>query len=977
MTQPTIFISYSHKDESWKDRLRPHLKVLEQLDRIKIWDDRQIDAGAEWYDNIKQAMAEAAVSICLISADYLASDFCVKEEISYLLDRRKNDGMTLIPVLLRACAWKAVPWLKPIQMLPRDGKTVAKDFKDNWDEVFAEVAENVFAIIDAKDVQKVITRGSTAKSAKLTLGPPAQPQPQFAPPEKIDLTRLPVTGTELFGRDNELKQLDEIWEFQNVNVISLVAWGGVGKSTLINKWLERLASDNYRWARRVYGWSFYSQGTGERVTSADQFIAAALQWFGDPDPTKGSPWDKGERLAELVRQQKTLLILDGMEPLQSDFENGKIKDPGLAVLVAELARKNNGLCVITTRELVADLQEAGLAALQKNLEQISPQAGRALLRVGGVQGTDAELEKATTDFGNHALAINLLAAYLHDIPGHHISHSREIPDLDIPEAKGRHPRRVMAAFEQRWGESPALQALRILGLFDRPAELDAVDAVRRPPAIAGLTDQLQNLTEGKWLEVLENLRQHKLLAPRSRHQFDTLDCHPLVREYFDEKLKAGNVAAWKEAHSRLYEYYKSAAKEYPETIEEMAPLYAAVGHGCYANYYQQAYSEVYRKRIVAGHDYATNKFGAYSTELAALYGFFDKHWISPVVELTETDKGFVLNRAGFCLRILGRYKDAIQAIQMALDHACSHQDWKKASHRARFLCGLHANSGDLTQALICARKSIELAEHSNDDLVGVESHAILAYNLHQCGLIFDAEAKFSEAENMQKVSCPDRPLLGSTHGFSCCDLFFDLGKYSEVHKRANSTFGSLNQSKLTIALSRLSLGKAYLRQTVSEKTRNFTVAANYLSEAVGNLRQTEVDEFIIRGLLAQAELHRVGRDFAKAQRDLDEAFTIATRGGMRLHEADCHLEYARLHLAMDEKDKAQDSWAKAKKMIEEMGYHRRDPELHLIEAQLHLTSGEKDKAQESLAKAKELIEKMGMHRWDVDVEEIEERLGKQ
>ena len=128
MTKPTVFISYSHKDEEWKNRLRPHLKVLEQVGRITIWDDRQIDAGAEWYDEIKHVMEQAAVAVCLISADYLASDFCVKEEIPYLLERRTRDGMKLIPVLLRPCPWKAVPWLKAIQMLPRDGKSVSKDF---------------------------------------------------------------------------------------------------------------------------------------------------------------------------------------------------------------------------------------------------------------------------------------------------------------------------------------------------------------------------------------------------------------------------------------------------------------------------------------------------------------------------------------------------------------------------------------------------------------------------------------------------------------------------------------------------------------------------------------------------------------------------------------------------------------------------------------------------------------------------------
>lgn len=78
-----------------------------------------------------QAMEQAAVAVCLISADYLDSDFCVKEEIPYLLERRARDGMVLIPVLLRPCAWKVCAWLKSIQMLPRDGKSVSKNFKDD------------------------------------------------------------------------------------------------------------------------------------------------------------------------------------------------------------------------------------------------------------------------------------------------------------------------------------------------------------------------------------------------------------------------------------------------------------------------------------------------------------------------------------------------------------------------------------------------------------------------------------------------------------------------------------------------------------------------------------------------------------------------------------------------------------------------------------------------------------------------------
>jgi hypothetical protein len=90
----------------------------------------------------------------------------------------------------------------------------------------------------------------------------------------------------------------------------------VGKSTLINHWLRRLAADQYRSAERVFGWSFYRQGTRGDASSADEFLDVALAWFGDADPRQGTGWEKGERLARLIAHRRTLFVLDGLEPLQ-------------------------------------------------------------------------------------------------------------------------------------------------------------------------------------------------------------------------------------------------------------------------------------------------------------------------------------------------------------------------------------------------------------------------------------------------------------------------------------------------------------------------------------------------------------------------------------------------------------------------------------------------------------------------------------
>ena len=58
----------------------------------------------------------------------------------------------------------------------------------------------------------------------------------------------------------------------------------------------------WRGAKKVFGWSFYSQGT-DRLSSSDEVVEAALKWFKDADPRAGTSWDKGERLATLERKE--------------------------------------------------------------------------------------------------------------------------------------------------------------------------------------------------------------------------------------------------------------------------------------------------------------------------------------------------------------------------------------------------------------------------------------------------------------------------------------------------------------------------------------------------------------------------------------------------------------------------------------------------------------------------------------------------
>lgn len=202
----------------------------------------------------------------------------------------------------------------------------------------------------------------------------------------------------------------------------------------------------------------------------------------------------------------------------------------------------------------------------------------------------------------------------------------------------------------------------------------------------------------------------------------------------------------------------------------------------------------------------------------------------------------------------------------------------------------------------------------------------------------EAETLFQEAEEMQKKSQLEYPILYSLWGFRYCDLLLGRGKYKEVLSQAEQTLERGVRegwySLLSIALDHLSLGRAHLLQALREGTSDLSQASEHLNQAVDWLRRAGTQQYIPRGLLARAELYMAQKDFEKAKRDLDEAMTIAERGEMGLYEADCRLGYARLYLAMGDKGKAREELAIAKGMITKMGYHRRDKEVEEIEEQL-------------------------------------------
>lgn len=120
-----IFISYSHADEIYKDRVIRHLQALKDTSGISVWEDRRIATGREWLHEIEKALTTAQAAVLLISVDFLNSKFINESEIPKLLMRREAEGLKVFPVLVRPCNWKMYEWLRALQLWPRDGRTLS------------------------------------------------------------------------------------------------------------------------------------------------------------------------------------------------------------------------------------------------------------------------------------------------------------------------------------------------------------------------------------------------------------------------------------------------------------------------------------------------------------------------------------------------------------------------------------------------------------------------------------------------------------------------------------------------------------------------------------------------------------------------------------------------------------------------------------------------------------------------------------
>src|SRR2546421_6694101 len=119
-----IFCSYAHEDEVWLRRLEKHLILLKRQGLISLWHDRLISPGTDWTQAIDTQLETASIILLLVSADFIASDYCYGTEMKRALERQEAGEAQVIPILVRPGEWKDAPFAR-LQALPTGAIPIA------------------------------------------------------------------------------------------------------------------------------------------------------------------------------------------------------------------------------------------------------------------------------------------------------------------------------------------------------------------------------------------------------------------------------------------------------------------------------------------------------------------------------------------------------------------------------------------------------------------------------------------------------------------------------------------------------------------------------------------------------------------------------------------------------------------------------------------------------------------------------------
>ncbi|MCU0290362.1 MAG: toll/interleukin-1 receptor domain-containing protein, partial [Acidobacteria bacterium] len=303
-----IFISYSHKDAAFKEQLKEQLEVLKLEKHCDYWVDDQIQTGTDWLPEIKTAIEQADIAVLMVSAGFLTSTFIRGTEIPAILQRRKEEGLTVLPLFVKPCPWKQVAWLKGIQGFPLDGKFLMELKEPEQLRVLTQFTERIHAAINLAHVEpepeKESDIGNYPGPANKTPRSGARCGARSGARCGV-LTSLPPRKIKLIGRENDLAALVERLR-KTDRVVLVNGMGGIGKTEVCKSFFHT-HYEQYDYAAWI-DWVSSLRESLVRALGGEKSIFIKTTGTDTLD-------ERFEKIMDRLRQMKEsfLLVVDNIE----------------------------------------------------------------------------------------------------------------------------------------------------------------------------------------------------------------------------------------------------------------------------------------------------------------------------------------------------------------------------------------------------------------------------------------------------------------------------------------------------------------------------------------------------------------------------------------------------------------------------------------------------------------------------------------
>ncbi len=200
----SVFVSYSHADAAWLERVQVHLRPLVRDEQIDLWDDTRIKAGARWREEIRSALAHARVAVLLISADFFGSDFIATKELPPLLEAERKRGLVILGVHLSASRFDRDQVLSEYQTVNSPGRPIESLARSDQEVVFDALARRIEELLASSD--RVAAQGG------------------------LDVVPLPPKPARCIGRDEQVATL--VGALLAGAPAAVLGPAGIGKSTV-------------------------------------------------------------------------------------------------------------------------------------------------------------------------------------------------------------------------------------------------------------------------------------------------------------------------------------------------------------------------------------------------------------------------------------------------------------------------------------------------------------------------------------------------------------------------------------------------------------------------------------------------------------------------------------------------------------------------------------------------------------------------